>query len=596
MKTKNIKILLVSAVALASFSSCDEMFEPALENNLGIDYMTKDASYAEGVLGNGYTRIPCRDFPFSEVATDDAVSNDAGNSYRRLTAGAWTSDNNPAERWRDCRSAIMYLNLFLSKADQVHWADDKIASQMYCNREKGEAYGLRAMYMYYLLQAHGGYDEQGNLLGVPIVTEPENSASNFNVPRNTFADCMKAIYDDCAKALELLPAKYADITSEAQIPEACKSLGADVSRYNRVFGVKFNGRMDGSIVEAFRSKAALLAASPAYSDQSGTDYRQAADYAAQVLDRIGGVSGMDPTGWTWYCNKNEIEGLQNGSNPKEVLWRGEKSQSNTLESDNYPPSLYGKGRINPTQNFVDAFPAANGYPITDDKSKFNAATPYEGRDPRLAAYVVVNGSKVGVNNTVINTAADGTTKDALDKETGSSTRTGYYLRKLLRQDINLDPANKSQQYHYTPRIRFTEIFLNYAEAANEAFGPKGKGSHAYSAYDVIKAIRHRAGVGGTDDGYLEECAQSKEKMRELIRNERRIELCFEGFRFWDLRRWKADITSPATGMKITAGTGTTYVYTPIEVEARSFKDYMLYGPIPYSETLKFSELKQNKGW
>lgn len=596
MKTKNIKILLVSAVALASFSSCDEMFEPALENNLGIDYMTKDASYAEGVLGNGYTRIPCRDFPFSEVATDDAVSNDAGNSYRRLTAGAWTSDNNPAERWRDCRSAIMYLNLFLSKADQVHWADDKIASQMYCNREKGEAYGLRAMYMYYLLQAHGGYDEQGNLLGVPIVTEPENSASNFNVPRNTFADCMKAIYDDCAKALELLPAKYTDITSEAQIPEACKSLGADVSRYNRVFGVKFNGRMDGSIVEAFRSKAALLAASPAYSDQSGTDYRQAADYAAQVLDRIGGVSGMDPTGWTWYCNKNEIEGLQNGSNPKEVLWRGEKSQSNTLESDNYPPSLYGKGRINPTQNFVDAFPAANGYPITDDKSKFNAATPYEGRDPRLAAYVVVNGSKVGVNNSVINTAADGTTKDALDKETGSSTRTGYYLRKLLRQDINLDPANKSQQYHYTPRIRFTEIFLNYAEAANEAFGPKGKGSHAYSAYDVIKAVRHRAGVGGTDDGYLEECAQSKEKMRELIRNERRIELCFEGFRFWDLRRWKADITSPATGMKITAGTGTTYVYTPIEVEARSFKDYMLYGPIPYSETLKFSELKQNKGW
>lgn len=596
MKTKNIKILLVSAVALASFSSCDEMFEPALENNLGIDYMTKDASYAEGVLGNGYTRIPCRDFPFSEVATDDAVSNDAGNSYRRLTAGAWTSDNNPAERWRDCRSAIMYLNLFLSKADQVHWADDKIASQMYCNREKGEAYGLRAMYMYYLLQAHGGYDEQGNLLGVPIVTEPENSASNFNVPRNTFADCMKAIYDDCAKALELLPAKYTDITSEAQIPEACKSLGADVSRYNRVFGVKFNGRMDGSIVEAFRSKAALLAASPAYSDQSGTDYQQAADYAAQVLDRIGGVSGMDPTGWTWYCNKNEIEGLQNGSNPKEVLWRGEKSQSNTLESDNYPPSLYGKGRINPTQNFVDAFPAANGYPITDDKSKFNAATPYEGRDPRLAAYVVVNGSKVGVNNSVINTAADGTTKDALDKETGSSTRTGYYLRKLLRQDINLDPANKSQQYHYTPRIRFTEIFLNYAEAANEAFGPKGKGSHAYSAYDVIKAVRHRAGVGGTDDGYLEECAQSKEKMRELIRNERRIELCFEGFRFWDLRRWKADITSPATGMKITAGTGTTYVYTPIEVEARSFKDYMLYGPIPYSETLKFSELKQNKGW
>ena len=59
-------------------------------------------------------------------------------------------------------------------------------------------------------------------------------------------------------------------------------------------------------------------------------------------------------------------------------------------------------------------------------------------------------------------------------------------------------------------------------------------STGYSAYDVIKAIRERAGLGEFgEDPYLDECAQSKEKMRELIRNERRIELCFEGFRFWD---------------------------------------------------------------
>lgn len=111
---------------------------------------------------------------------------------------------------------------------------------------------------------------------------------------------------------------------------------------------------------------------------------------------------------------------------------------------------------------------------------------------------------------------------------------------------------------------------------------------------MIKAIRHRAGI--TDDSYLDECAESKDKMRELIRNERRIELSFEGFRFWDLRRWKAPITETAKGMSIATDNNGLKTYTPIDVETRDYKDYMYYGPIPYSEMLKFSELKQNKGW
>lgn len=594
MKIISIKTLMLATVSLTMLASCDDMFEPALENNLGMDFMYKDASYAEGVLGNGYTRIPCASFPFSEVCTDDAVSNLTTNDYRQMASGTWTSNNNPTERWRNCRSGIMYMNLFLSRAEKVKWAEDKIASKMYCDREMGEAYGMRAIFMYYLLQAHGGYDANGNLLGVPIVTEPEGTTTNFNVPRNSFADCVKAIEDDCKKALELLPTKYVDVASASQIPAKYVQLGGNELQYNRVFGAKFNGRMDGAIVEAFLSKAALLAASPAFAAGSGVTYRKAADYAAIVIDRIGGIAGMDPTGWTWYCNDSEIEALKDGANPKEIMWRGAKSQSNTLESDNYPPSLYGKGLINPTQNFVDAFPTLNGYPITDSRSGYDPANPYKNRDPRLDAYVVLDGSKVGSDNTVIYTAKDGTTKDALNNVTGSSTRTGYYLRKLLRQDINLNPANPSTQNHYTPRIRYTEIFLNYAEAANEAFGPTGKGSHAYSAYDVMKAIRSRAGIA--DDQYLELVKDDKEKMRELIRNERRIELSFEGFRFWDLRRWNMSQNETARGMSITTNAAGNKTYTPIEVEARNFKDFMNYGPIPYSEVLKFNALQQNKGW
>ena len=369
------KSIIFSALAASLlFTSCDDLFEPAIENNLGFEYMYGNPEYAEGVLGNAYTRIPCGSFPFSEVATDDAVSNDPDNSYRKIAAGQWTSNNNPLDTWTSCRSAIMYINLFLANADKVAWADDEVAAKMFCEREKGEAYGLRAMYMYYLLRAHGGVDKDGNLLGVQIVTEPETTDADYNKPRNTFKDCMDSIYADCERALQMLPTKYYDVEDDAAVPAKYKSLGANANQYNRVFGEKFTGRMCGAYVEAFRAKASLLAASPAFA-ASGITMTQAADYAAQVLDRIGGVAGMASNGWTWYANTAEIDAIQGTTVPKECLWRGERSKGNSWESDNYPPSVYGNGRVNPTQNFVDAFPTASGYPITDARSGYSASKP-----------------------------------------------------------------------------------------------------------------------------------------------------------------------------------------------------------------------------
>lgn len=109
---------------------------------------------------------------------------------------------------------------------------------------------------------------------------------------------------------------------------------------------------------------------------------------------------------------------------------------------------------------------------------------------------------------------------------------------------------------------------------------------------MIKALRQRADVGvDNGDPYLESVKGNKDAMRELIRNERRLELCFEGYRFWDLRRWNADLNETAKGVSIT---GTNH--TVIDVDTRNFKDYMIYGPIPNSEILKYSELKQNAGW
>jgi hypothetical protein len=139
-------------------------------------------------------------------------------------------------------------------------------------------------------------------------------------------------------------------------------------------------------------------------------------------------------------------------------------------------------------------------------------------------------------------------------------------------------------------MRYTEIFLTYAEAANEAWGPTGTGPNDFSARDVIAAIRKRAGISQPDN-YLASIS-TIEDMRNLIHNERRLELCFEGFRFWDLRRWNADLTETAKGINIIGAN-----YTVVNVEPRTYDNsYMHYGPIPNGEIVKFSALIQNKGW
>lgn len=267
--------------------------------------------------------------------------------------------------------------------------------------------------------------------------------------------------------------------------------------------------------------------------------------------------------------------------------------SNSLESDNYPPSIYGNGRTNPTQNLVDAFPMANGYPITDPKSGYDSKNPYAGRDPRLEKYIIVDGAKAGVEEATIwtgNYSGDKATDDNLDRQQGKSTRTGYYMRKLLREDVNVNPTSKTEQKHYTARIRWTELFLAYAEAANEAGGPGTKIGNCKSVKEIIKDIRERAGICvGVTDPYLEECASSKEKMRELIRNERRLELCFENQRFYDLRRWNADLNTTAKGINAAS-------MSIMDVDPRQFQSHMVYGPIPDSEIKKYSNLQQNDGW
>lgn len=607
MKTRNILLLLIG---LLVFCSCEDMFEPAKENNRQLEDLTEESKWANGLVMYGYSRLPYMTTTQTDIATDDAVTNVKNSAYLNMATGTWASDNNPMSQWDNCKDGIQYINLFFTIVENVKWAPSAISKQkMFVDRLKGEAFGLRAIFYYYLLQAHGGYADDGKLYGVPLLTTPEDGSSDFNQPRATFEDCVKQCFADCDSAIALLPVDYVDVSSNEEIPAKYLDLGAQMTGYNLVFGSRSTGLLSGRIAEAVKAQVALLAASPAFRDQSGVTSAQAATLCANVLKRIGGLDGFDKDGHIWFKNKTKLD--PSASEMPEILWREDRQKNTSQESENYPPTLYGAGRVNPSQNLVDAFPMLNGRPISDKSSGYDAKNPYENRDPRLSDYILYNGTVFKSGKPAIITGNypndNNETDDNLEK-IEKSTRTGYYLKKLLRDDV-LPPSSGSeiQQYHIYPRIRYTEIFLAYAEAANDAWGPKkDEAGVGFTAYDVIKAIRERAGLGKDPIGiplpegdvYLEECAKDKAKMRDLIRNERRIELCFENKRFWDLRRWMLPLNETVKGMEINRNDDTgELTYKIFDVEERKYdSSYQWYGPIPKSEILRWSNLKQNKGW
>ena len=198
----------------------------------------------------------------------------------------------------------------------------------------------------------------------------------------------------------------------------------------------------------------------------------------------------------------------------------------------------------------------------------------------MAKYIVIHNSKIGATTIDITTGANSTGATA--------TRTGYFMRKLLDETVSLTPGAVVGKPHSYIHFRYTEVLLNFAEAANEVGGPDAA-IEGFTARNVIKAIRTRAGFTGIlNNLYLD--GLDKDGLAAVIRNERRIELCFEGFRFWDIRRWNDTAKMNEAVKGINPLTLTTF-----EVEKRDYKPYMIYPPIPYDETLIYSII-QNKGW
>ena len=467
MKTiKHILSVVLMGVALAS---CDDLFEPAQENLKDVSSMYGDASYAQGILGNAYILLPYSNSPQTDLATDDAVSNDQTNSYLQMATGAWSSQNDPTSQWKNRLNAIQYVNIMVANADKVAWSTDEGLQRLFSDLFKGDAYGMRALQMFYLLRAHAGMvDGVNEMMGVPILREFQEAGADFNQPRATFRACIDSIMVDIDRALELLPYEYEDVTDDNAVPEKYKRYYISAGKYTRAFGYHQKGKINGMILRALRAQVALFAASPAYAQYSGVTMEQAARYAAELIN----TKEMPADGYKWFANTTEIGGLNKGYNSSESIWQTNVSERHSLEGDFYPPSINGLGRCNPSQNLVDAFPMTNGYPITDSRSGYNPQAPYADRDARLAAYILYDGQTIGSGNTTIITGTYGDNNvNGLNYTVGYSTRTGYYMRKLLRPDVNLNPSNITNQKSYDARIRWTEMFLDSMLPWQEASGP-----------------------------------------------------------------------------------------------------------------------------
>ncbi len=574
--TSKILTLLLPMIA---FLGCSDFLNDNIQYTKEAE-ITQYSRQSRGIINDIYTDYSFNYFnDFSiEYLTDNGVSN---SSETDLATGYWGPTSNPygyvwQQSYNNIRQVYQYIELIHDKGLPFLFApEDSLENARTIKRYYGEAYFLKAWAEWELLKIFGGPSSSGEMLGFPIVNGVLENEAYASLSRNTFDECINQIMQDLDVAIDNLPLVY-----------------SGTGTTNIGYGEVETGRASGLAAYALKAKLALFAASQAFNPANDiTKWKLAANLAREVIVKNGGLKSLKPYDYAREDNPDHI-------------WRMRNSrQNNNLEKRLYPPSLYGQGEVNPSQNLVDAFPASNGYPISFTESGYDATVPYISRDKRFYRFLFYNGDQ-GYN------APNSTDYKAVEIYKGGNdyyggfipnvgTRTGYYLKKYLNK-LDFDPSaidattNLPKVY---VQLDLSEMYLSYAEALNEAYGQPDviAAGFTFSAKQALGMIRKRAGF--TTDPYLDAVSINSSDFRKLVKNERRIELCFTGERFHDLRRWN-DIanTEDVKGVKIMKNSDDTFSYQDIDVEKRHYEAKNSYLPLPYTELLINSNLKQNQGW
>lgn len=307
-------------------------------------------------------------------------------------------------------------------------------------------------------------------------------------------------------------------------------------------------------------------------------YREAAAAAKQVMDL--NLYSLYPAyeNLFTYAAENNAEVIFDKQHVKDI-------QSNNIFSLTTPNSVFPQvNSFVPTKQAVDAYRMTNGKEITDPTSGFDPKNPYANRDPRLRYSIYVLGSELPNGKTYDSRPGSGT-GDAIGNSE-NSTGTGFNTRKYLNKDDMVQPGNSGINLIL---MRYAEVLLIYAEAKIEAneLDP--------SVLAAINQVRSRPDVKMPAVTAL----GSQAEMRKLVRNERQVELAFEGLRYFDIRRWRiAEAVVPGIlyGMTYTNPAGQlTTISLPAFVKVfNKDRDYLW--PIPQRERELNPNLTQNPNW
>ncbi len=611
MKTK--KIILFGFI-LVLIASCKNYLEPWPNGNYDSKTIWDYQNMVQGLINRCYDNISETDVGgsqrnynnnegvFLDGVTDDAVITSSTHVLRQYALNTMTTSQDPFQRYwdRDYRS-IAQCNTFLQ--DRRGYNTRYIVKDNYNKQVKdrlqGEAFALRAWFEWDLLQKFGGKGTDGQMLGFPIVTKVINVTDEVNYARNTYDECVAQIIADCDSAITYLPLAHRDFLYPA---------GTDLS----YLGGKYWGRFDDIATMGIKANVYLTWASPRFNTEGDlTRWDSAARYAQKIVnfkltvDNIASTNSFRPAEAVIFTNPNSPE----------IVFSTRYNTGNTsMERLFYPGGFQGNGEIGPTQELVNSFGMANGRPITDPLSGYDPANPYVGRDPRFYSAIFYNNAlakKLTGGATMYtfqnwNAGPTGAGKDAAGTRSDNSL-TNYHIKKFVYMNVNWSDATVVSAPHSKFIYRWTHFVLAFAEAANHVTHNPNTALYGLTPKNALKYVRVRktydnaAGLPVVDP-YLD--AQTTEAdFDALVKNERRIETCFEGMRFYDLRRWTTDndwesvINTPVHGANITqvAGTPLTYTYDlNFKVEDRNLPSP--YNPIPYNEMLRMSKLIQNDGW
>ncbi len=318
--------------------------------------------------------------------------------------------------------------------------------------------------------------------GVPLVTKVLQYGEETKIPRSTEAEITTFIVNELAEISQDLPV---------------------------VRPADERGRITKGAALALKARVELFA----------KDYKNAAIDAKAVIDLNSYDLYSDFEGMFWEVNQDNPE-----RNKEVILEVCYKSPTYSSAIDPfYTVEEGGWNSINPTQSLVDAFETINGKAITDDPT-YNSENPYLNRDPRLAASVIFPGQQW--NGRIINSLeVVGTVDEYYNSSKGNRSKTGYCLRKYcapLDKLTNKSPA-EAQGLNFTV-IRYSEVLLTYAEALIEQ---NKELDLAKAAINKVRARVNMPPLTETDQAGL----------RQRVRNERRVELAFEGLRWYDIKRW-----------------------------------------------------------